>query len=356
MKYCVGIEIGGTKLQIGLARCDQPALDTLVRERVQPSAGAAAIRQQIATALPRLLEQRRLTRSDLAGVGIGFGGPVDAARGLTLVSHQVQGWEEFPLVEWVRDTLQVPAVVQNDADTAALAEARYGAGSGFDPVLYVTVGSGIGGGLIVGGRIYRGNGGGAVEIGHLRPGHLPRHLPLSGVTVESIASGFGIAARARRAIADWEGTVAYARSQWRASSPLRTAVDPEFQERMSPGRNRFARLLQLAGSDPQAITTEMIAQAATEGDLLSLELLSDATYAIGWALAQAVTLLNPARIVIGGGVSLIGEELFFEPVRRACQAHVFEPFASSLEIVPAALGEEVVVHGAIALAIDAFET
>lgn len=96
----------------------------------------------------------------------------------------------------------------------------------------------------------------------------------------------------------------------------------------------------------------MIARAAAEGDSSCRELLADATDTLGWALGQAITLINPARIVIGGGVSLIGEELFFEPVRRACRAAAFPPFTNVTDIVPAALGEEVVVHGALALARD----
>jgi glucokinase len=118
---------------------------------------------------------------------------------------------------------------------------------------------------------------------------------------------------------------------------------------------RFATLMKLVDGDVGRITTRIIAQAAAAGDRLSRELLSDATATLGWALAQAITLINPARIVIGGGVSLIGQDLFFEPIREACRAEVFPPFARIADIVPAALGEEVVVHGAVALARNAFQ-
>ena len=101
-------------------------------------------------------------------MGVGFGGPVDAARGRTQTSYQVEGWTDFPLADWLSENLGVPAVVvQNDADTAGLAEARFGAGKGCSPLLYLTIGSGIGGALILDGQIYRGGGLGAVEIGHL---------------------------------------------------------------------------------------------------------------------------------------------------------------------------------------------
>src|SRR4029077_3374808 len=118
---------------------------------------------------------------------------------------------------------------------------------------------------------------------------------------------------------------------------------------------RFATLMKMVAGDCDCITTRFIAQAAAQGDRLSRELLWDATDTLGWAIAQAITLINPGRIVIGGGVSLIGQEQFFEPVREACQAAVFKSFAGIAEIVPAALNEEVVIYGALALSRDAFE-
>lgn len=352
--YVIGIEIGGTKLQLALGRGTTARFHGFWRGQISATAGAAAIRERIRQAIPELLQQSNVSRNDVAGIGIAFGGPVDTQRGMTLVSHQVDGWHDFPISDWVRTELGWPATLQNDADSAALAESRYGAGQGFDPCMYMTIGSGIGGGLIIGGRIYRGSGAGALEIGHLRPGQLPKHLPLGGETVEAIASGFGITERARLAIQDYHATAAYVQSQFGSTSPQATRVDPEFQSRLDPGRRRFATLLDLAGGDVNRVTTALVAQAAAAGDPLSLGLLADATHAIGWAIAQAITLVNPARVVVGGGVSLMSEELFFAPVRRACEQFVFPPFKGIADIVPAQLGEEVVVHGAVAVAAAEF--
>ncbi|MES2793987.1 MAG: ROK family protein [Planctomycetota bacterium] len=352
--YVIGIEIGGTKLQLALGQGTSANFKGFWRGQISSTAGAGAIRERIREAIPELLEQSGVRRDDVAGVGIAFGGPVDTDRGVTLVSHQVDGWHNFPISDWVRQELGWAATLQNDADSAALAESRYGAGQGFNPCMYMTIGSGIGGGLIIGGRIFRGCGAGALEIGHLRPGQLPKHLPLGGETVEAIGSGFGITTRARLAIEDYHSTAAYVQSQFGTTNPQATSVDPEFQSRMEPGRRRFSTLLDLAGGDVQRVNTALIAQAAAAGDPLSLGLLSDATHAIGWAIAQAITLINPARIVVGGGVSLMGEELFFAPVRRACEQFVFPPFKGIAEIVPAQLGEEVVVHGAVAVAAAEF--
>lgn len=347
MRWYLGVEIGGTKLQIAIGRGEGEPFRAFWRGPIDAAQQAHRIHQQILEGVDELLGRARLTREQIAGVGIGFGGPVDTARGLVVTSHQVDGWDNFPLVKWFDSRLALPAVLHNDADTAAFAEASFGAGRGFDPVLYVTVGSGIGGGLICDGMIFRGSGAGAMEIGHLRPGQHPRRVSCCGGSVEAIASGFGMEDRARRTIAEWQAATDLVKSRFSTSD-----AGVEQQEVGSRLRfpEQFAALMKLAEGDPGRVTARMIAQAAAQGDRLSRDLLNDATDTLGWALAQAITLINPARIVIGGGVSLIGQELFFEPVREACRAEVFKPFAGIAEIVPAALGEEVVIHGALALA------
>jgi glucokinase len=354
MRWYLGIEIGGTKLQIAAGRGEGEPCRAFWRGAIDASQRAPRIHQQIIAAVDELLVQARLSREQIAGVGIGFGGPVDTQGGLVVTSNQVDGWDDFPLVKWIAANLGWTAVLHNDADTAAYAEAQFGAGRGFDPVLYVTVGSGIGGGLICDGKIFRGSGAGALEIGHLRPGQPARHVSPGGSSVESIASGFGIEDRARRAIAEWDAATELVSRRFAAADATATegqAAQPAEQSAGSPRYpERFATLMKLAEGNTGRVTTRMIAQPAAQGDRLSRELLSDATETLGWALAQAITLINPARIVIGGGVSLIGQEQFFEPVREACRAEVFGPFAGIAEIVPAALGEEVVIHGALALA------
>jgi glucokinase len=311
----LGIEIGGTKLQLGLGRADG-SLVHLERLRVAPEKGAEGIRGQIESAAPSLLARSGAAPSDLAAIGVGFGGPVDVSRGVVTVSNQVEGWAGFPISDWLGRTFGVPRVVlQNDADTAALGEARFGAGVGCNPVLYVTIGSGIGGGLVLDGAIYRGSGPGALEIGHLvmaEDGGRAR-------TLEQVASGWSIAREARRRLDAADG------------SPL----------------------ARLCGDDASRITTEIVAVAAALGDPVALRVLSTASAAMGRALAHAATLLAPGRIILGGGVSLIGEELWFEPIRREVERSVFPPFRGTFDIVPAALGEEVVVRGALALAHDA---
>ena len=319
----LGVEIGGTKLQLGLGLGTGVLID-LERRRVEPEKGGEGIRDQIEQATADLRARNRTSPEAVAALGIGFGGPVDAERGVVTVSNQIEGWAGFPIADWARRTLGIPRVVlQNDAATAALGEARFGAGIGHNPVLYVTIGSGIGGGLIVDGTIYRGAGRGALEIGHLiiddGPDLDPSASPESRTTLEGCASGWSIAREASR------------------------CFDPA----------ACGPLHRLCGGDASRITAEVVARAASEGDPTALRVLARAQTAVARALAHAATLLGPRRIILGGGVSLIGNDLWFEPIRRATEARVFPPFRSSYDIVPAALGEEVVVQGALALAREA---
>ncbi len=320
--WLLGIEIGGTKLQLGLGR-EPGNIETLKRLAINPAHKAQGILDQIRGGFSDLLAETGSGVSDVRAVGIGFGGPVDADSGRVHESFQVEGWTDFPLADWVRRELGAASVsVHNDADVAGLAEARLGAGVGRSPILYLTIGSGIGGALILGGRIYRGAGRGAAEIGHLNT-PVADGASSGFPELEQVASGWGIARAAKRAA-----------------------------EEMA-GRGERWTVLDAAGGRVEAITTVMVAQAAERGDERSLALLDQAVRALALALRQAVALVAPERIILGGGVSLIGERLWFEPLRRLVDAEVFGPFRGSFDIVPAALGEEVVVHGALELARDA---
>jgi glucokinase len=312
----LGIEIGGTKLQLGVSDGEGGALAALERRDVIGVHGAEGIRRQIAEAALALSRRFPVKR-----VGIGFGGPVDAAAGRTIKSHQVNGWEDFPLSSWIDQTLGLPVALGNDCDVAALAEARLGAGRGARHLLYVTVGTGVGGGLVLDGKLH-GQGRPAVaEIGHLRPG--PECLD-AHATVESIASGQGIERAARAAI------------------ERRASHDPEAKD-----------LLRRCGDELPRLTARAVAEAAEAGNSLAASLLDNALRTLGWAIAQTVTLVAVEAVVIGGGVSLIGEERFFSPLRRHLDRYVFPPLAGSYRVMPAMLGEEVVVYGALALAADA---
>lgn len=292
----LGIEIGGTKLQIGLGAGDGTLVE-LRRCAVAPDRGSAGILKQIADLAPQLLQA---SPQPVRAIGVGFGGPVDDRAGICLKSHQITGWEEFPLARWLQEQFGLPAVVGNDADLAGLAEAHYGAGVGCDPVFYVTVGSGIGGALIHQGKVFRGVGLGAGEIGHM--------------WIEADLNA-------------WDRTN---RTAWR---------------NLEDGSSGWAIQRQAGLPSVQAV-----AEAMSQGDAAAAAVWRHARRRLALALSHVVALLCPQRIVIGGGVSLLGDELFFSPLREELRQIAFPPFAGCWDIQPAALGEAVVVHGALAFA------
>lgn len=337
----LGIEIGGTKLQLGVGCGDGSELTALVRRAVDISRGAAGILAQIESATDMLMQQHRIER-----IGIGFGGPVDSAHGRVITSHQVSGWQGIELSQWCQQRWNVPAVLANDCDAAALAEAKFGAGRGAETVFYVTVGTGIGGGLVIGGQLH-GKGRPAVaEIGHLRPG-LQADRPDD--TVEAMASGPGIAAAAQARLT---GQVSRQLSRIRRDlgAADRAHLKQRLQNAEQVDEEFIADLLARCDQDVERLNARLIAQAAAEGNEVAREVIDHACQALGWAIAQVVTLVAPEVVVVGGGVSLMGDSLFFTPLRRHAGRYAFPPLAHAYSIVPAELGEEVVVHGALALA------
>ena len=344
----LGIEIGGTKLQLGVGDGERAELVQLSRHDVNAAAGATAILEEIERSATALAQRHAIER-----IGIGFGGPVDSAAGVVTKSHQVGGWDNFPLVRWCQETLGKPAILGNDCDAAALAEARLGAGHSAESLFYVTVGTGIGGGLVLGGKLHGAGRPAVAEIGHLRPGLLAdRH----DMTVESLAAGPGIAAAAVARMTGIARPLDSLRTRGReGEAPAEPqARRRQLQQRLADVQQTeeeyIADLLQRCGGDADSLTAKLVAQAAAEGNEIAREVLDHACQALGWAIAQVITLVAPEVVAVGGGVSLIGEQFFFAPLRAEVNRYVFPPLAHSYKLVPAALGEQAVVYGALALA------
>jgi glucokinase len=312
----LGIEIGGTKLQFGVGPADGRTFTDFVRCDVDIPSGAAGIQRQIRDIGRRLVEQHGVQR-----VGYGFGGPVFGARGIVQTSHQVSGWDRFPIVEWTERELGVPTRLGNDCDVAALAEACYGAGRDVRSLFYVTVGTGVGGGFVIDRKIHGTDRPAAAEIGHLRPG---LEATSRYQTIESIAAGPAISQRVQRRLEE----IRQGGFEDPHAMALFAAVDGQLAH----------------------LTTRDIAEAAVQGNRIALQSYREATDALGWAIAQVVTLVAPEVVVVGGGVSLVGQPVFFQPLRDSVTRYVFPPLAESVRIQPAELGESVVVHGALALA------
>lgn len=297
----LGIEIGGTKLQLVLGN-EAGVIHHRCKLRVDRGAGAAGIREQIARSIPELLRAQ-----PVAAVGVGFGGPVDWQTGRICRSHQIEGWSEFDLGGWLQAQAGAPVFVDNDANVAALGEAWLGAGRGCETVGYVTLGSGVGGGMIVRGEIYHGAIPGEVEVGHLR-------LDRTGTTVESRCAGWAVDARIRKLVTEQpEGGLA----RLVAAAPGGEA-------------KHLAAALQLGDGGAQQVLAEVVEDLA-------------------FGLSHVVQLFHPHVIVLGGGLAGVGEPLR-AGVERALVPHVMAVLAPGLCIRLTTLGDDVVPLGALRLA------
>jgi glucokinase len=310
----LGIEIGGTKLQVGLG-AGQGTLISLERTLADAEGGRQAICDQIIPICRSALKLGGFKLADVDAIGVGFGGPVEPTLGKVITSHQVEGWDEFPLASWISSELGVPAVLGNDSDLAGLAEAHFGAGAGRSRVVYMNIGSGIGGAIVLDGNLYMSQGAGASEIGHLRV--RPSVVGGTWRTLEELASGWSLAAAARAAAEEHPNGI----------------------------------LSKLVDGETDRIRTETLTEAVDDGDAVAVAIWHEAIEHWGIALANVITLLRPEVVVVGGGVAQAGE-LLFEPLRAEIDKQVFAPYRGSFDVLPAALGEEVVVHGALKLARD----
>ena len=296
-----GIEIGGTKLQIAVGDRHGRIIEKL-KFKVDKQSGAAGIRNTIKHNLPTLLNGKNIKR-----IGVGFGGPVDWKSGKICKSHQIEGWSGFDITAWLKELTGIESVVENDANTAAYGEAICGAGRGFDPVFYVTLGSGVGGGLVVEGKIYHGREPGECEIGHVR-------LDKSGTTVESQCSG------------------------WAVDRKIRDAINS----------NQHTKLRELAANH-QGNEAIFLPQAISCNDPVAIKILHETCENLAFALSHVVHLFHPQVIVLGGGLSNLGE-LLRGKVAELLPGFVMEAFHPVPEIKIAKLGEDSVPVGAILIA------
>lgn len=297
----LAIEIGGTKLQLFVGD-ERGNILQRWRFNVDCARGGEGIREQIARALPGILGEY-----DITAVGVGYGGPVDWQTGKICCSHQIEGWSDFPLGDWLLERTSKPIAIDNDANVAALGEALRGAGQGSNPVFYVTLGSGVGGGLVVGGRIFHGAKPGESEIGHVR-------LDRSGTIVEERCSGWAVDRRIRT---------------------LQTTAPDSLLAKLTASQN---------GGEAKHLSA-----ALAHNDSEAHRILADVAEDLAFGLSHVTHLMHPESIVLGGGLSLIGEPLR-AAVEQALERFVMHAFTPRPRVVLAALREDAVPVGALLLA------
>ncbi len=312
----IGIDLGGTKISTALVDPSGRIVARDYRETLAAK-GQKVVVERMVDAARRVMDEAGVVPSQVIGVGVGSPGPIDSRTGVVTAPPNLPGWRDVPLKQLIEEKLGLPTFLENDANAAALGEYRFGAGQGVQNMIYVTVSTGIGGGLILNGQLYGGATGAAGEIGHMTV--LPWG-PYCGCgnrgCLEALASGTAIAREGRELV--------------RRGVPTLIA--------------------ELAEGNPERVTAKLVAEAAHRGDIEAQEILREAMAYLGVGMANLVNLFNPELIVIGGGLTKLGEELF-GPVRRAIERRAFPAAARVVHVVPAQLGDDVGVLGAAAVAI-----
>jgi glucokinase len=313
MDYRVGVDLGGTKMLLALAAGDEGKIIRIKKVATRAEEGPQAVLRHLIGNIEEILFEEGLPLNKLEGVGLCIAGFYDIRSRQMISSPNLPGWEMFPLERELKERLHLPIIIENDANAAAYGEFVFGAGRGTKNFVNITLGTGIGGGIIAEGKIYRGSGGFAGEIGHL---NVLLNGPLCGCgrrgCVESLSSG--------------------------------SAIEREW------------RLISSGNSSQRGITLEtgaglmasQIIAAARDGNPDALKIVERAAYYLGLALSYVVNILNPGLIVVGGGLAGYGD-FFIDRARCYLNEAAIGPSGKMVTLVPAALGEEAGVKGILRL-------
>lgn len=313
----LAIDLGGTKITTAIVSGDGQVIAkerrlTLAEER------QTSVINQLLSATDHLLSSKNIDSSELGGISIAAAGGIDIERGLVTSSPHLPGWHDVPLRDMVKDKYRVNTFLLNDASAAALGEHRFGAGKGVNNLVLLTLGTGIGGGIIIDGKLYNGPSGSAGEIGHMTVDvNAPRCICGNIGCLEMFVSG--------------------------------TAMAGEAKKRIAQGEN--SSLVEMAAGKIEEITAEEIGTAAREGDSLALDITQKAATYLGVGMVNIVNIFNPEMIIVGGGLSALGD-LMLDTARKVVEERAFPVSAQAVRIVPAELGDEAGVRGAAVFAIE----
>jgi glucokinase len=319
VRFVLGIDIGGTNLVVGSVAEDGSALHALGTEPTGAEAGERDVLDRLIALAQRTIAQtkREVPDAEIIGVGVGAPGPLDTKSGIVLLTPNL-GWVNLPLRAIIHDRLKLPASLDNDANCAVLGEWWRGAARGSRNAIGITIGTGIGGGIILDGRLYHGSSDCAGEIGHTTIDSEGRRCKCGNYgCLEAYASGPNIALRAC--------------------------------EEINAGAE--SRLSKYVDGDLTRITAQTVYQAAHDGDELAMDVVNDTAKFLGIGIANLLNIFNPEVVVVCGGVTLAGEHLF-APLRREVTRRAFKPAVSVCRIVPCELTGTAGVYGAAKAFLD----
>ncbi len=315
-KYVIGIDIGGTKIAAVVADNKGNILNK-VRKPTQADKGPEYAIQLIFAIVYETIAKADLELQDCTAIGVSCGGPLDTKTGVVYSPPNLPGWDALPLKERLEKEFNLQVKIENDANACALAEYKLGGGKGYNAVLYMTMSTGIGGGIVIDGRIYHGANDSAGEVGHqiLLPDG-----PLCGCgrrgCLEALCSGPAIA---RRAIAEIK-------------------------------KDANTSMLKLVDGDVELVKSEHVLKAAFQGDKLALRIVEETAYYMGWGIANLVNILNP-DIVLLGTIAIAAGDLILDPIRETVSSLAMPRPAEIVQIMPAQLGESLGDYAAISLVI-----
>jgi glucokinase len=317
-KFIIGVDLGGTKISAGALSADGTHTSGMRSIPTQPELGAEGVVERIIGVIEGVIldtiNETGATRKDFLGIGVGAPGPLDREKGIVIVAPNL-GWRDFPLRERIASRLGLKATLDNDANCATVGEWWLGAARGGTNVVGMTIGTGIGGGLIINGELYHGSSDVAGEIGHTTIDVNGRLCKCGNYgCLEAYASGPAIATRAREALVRED-----------TASLLPSMVDGQLDR----------------------ITAETVYDAAKKGDGLANEIVRDTARYLGAGIATLLNVVNPDVVVIAGGVTRAGEVLF-GPLRAETRRRAFRPAVDAARIVPAELPGTAGVVGAVA--------
>jgi glucokinase len=315
-KVFLAIDVGGTKIAVLLSAKPPEALGR-IEFATLPELGPERALGLIMQSARTLLAEHGLQQESIAAIGVSCGSPLDRVRGIVQAPPNLSTWVDLPICKILTEEFHAPCRLENDANAGAVAEHRYGAGRGAQNIVFLTLGTGLGAGIIAGGRLYLGANGDAGEIGHVR---LSRKGPVGyhkAGSIEGWSSGGGIA-------------------------QLATTMVTQAQRR---GHESV-----LSGQLPNGLTARDVGLAAHAGDAVAQSILRKSGERLGEALAMLLDVLNPDRIVLGGLAWRMGEHLL-APMRRVIRREALPQTLRACEIVPASLGEKIGEVAAICVAV-----
>ncbi|HTR82591.1 MAG TPA: ROK family protein [Bacteroidota bacterium] len=310
--YAVGVDFGGTTIKTGLVTSS----GEIVAQSTFPTngeEGPKSVLSQMRKSIAEVLGD--IKRNSIRGIGIGSPGIIDQARGIVMNPPNIRGWKKVPLASEIKKTFNLKVKVENDANVAAIAESKFGAGRRYPNFLFVIWGTGVGGGSILDGKIYRGPSGGAGEIGHVS-------IDYNGRQCNCGAQGCVEAYIGQRYLSQ------------RAAAELKHHPD--------------SKILKLVGGDISKVEPVFISRAALEGDQLARDLFTEAGMQLGVALASVLNTIDFRVVIIGGGISGAGD-FVFDAIRTSLRSRVMIPMRKDIKVIPAKLGNAAGMLGAAGL-------